>query len=71
MEVIKDISIIFISIIFESLPFLLLDDDYGDIAVIDVINVKEIKSFNESLYVYPCTSYGNGSCDILKEINYE
>lgn len=46
-------------------------DDYGDIAVIDVINVKEIKSFNESLYVYPCTSYGNENCDILKEINYE
>ena len=43
-------------------------DTYGNnIPVIHVVNAKEIPSKGEELYVYPCYSYGDGSCQKIIE----
>ena len=55
MDIIKNISIIFISIFFESLPFLLLGA-----FISAIIETKELNNDLEEQYVYPCYSYGDG-----------
>lgn len=45
-------------------------DGYGnDILYIDIKKAKKIKKKDEELYVYPCFSYGDGSCPVFKEFN--
>ena len=36
--------------------------DGNDALAINIVNLKEIDSKKEELYVYPCYSYDNGSC---------
>ena len=38
---------------------------------INPINVKKIKSKDEEQYVYPCYSYGDGSCSEINKYNIE
>ena len=40
-----------------------------NIMTIKIINIKEIDSFSEELYVYPCYSYGDGSCKEFTKYN--
>ena len=42
-------------------------NDRVDVMVINVVNIKEIKKGDQ--YVYPCYSYGDGSCKEMKEYN--
>ena len=43
-------------------------DTYGNqVPVIHVVNYKKISSKGEELYVYPCYSYGDGSCKKIIE----
>ena len=43
-------------------------DTYGNqVPVIQVVHAKEISSKKEELYVYPCYSYGDGSCQKIIE----
>lgn len=45
-------------------------DNYGsEILYLDIKNIKEIDSSKEELYVYPCYSYGDGSCKELVKYN--
>ena len=44
------------------------DKDGYDIMYIEVINVREISSKSEEQYVYPCYSYGDGSCRYYQSI---
>ena len=45
-------------------------DTYGqDVVVIKLINIKEISSKNEEYYIYPCYSYGDGSCKEVTKYN--
>lgn len=38
-------------------------DTYGqNIIVVKLVNIKEISDKNEEYYIYPCYSYGDGSC---------
>ena len=40
-----------------------------NIMTIKIINIKEINSDSEELYVYPCYSYGDGSCKEFTKYN--
>ena len=40
-----------------------------DIIIINVVNIKQIDGSKEEIYVYPCYSYDNGECGVLK--NYD
>ncbi len=45
-------------------------DNYGsEILYLDIKNIKEIDSKTEELYVYPCYSYGDGTCQELIKYN--
>ena len=43
------------------------DDNGYSIMAIHVINIKKIDSKKQDQYVYPCTSYGDGSCKAFKK----
>ena len=47
------------------------DADGYDIMYINAINVKVISSKEEEQYIYPCYSYGDGSCKEIEEYNLE
>lgn len=40
-----------------------------DIIIINVVNLKQIDGTSEEIYVYPCYSYDDGMCNVLK--NYD
>lgn len=42
-----------------------------DIMVIRILNIKEIDSNNEEVYVYPCYAYGDGMCTQITKYNLE
>lgn len=42
-----------------------------DIVYINVVNIKPIDQNNEKMYVYPCYSYGDGSCKDVSKYNLE
>ncbi len=42
-----------------------------DILTIKVINIKNIDSKDEELYIYPCYSYGDSSCKSILKYNLE
>ena len=44
-----------------------LDVNGYDIIIINVKNIKEIDGSKEEIYVYPCYSYDNGQCNVLKK----
>ena len=47
------------------------DKEGYDIMYIKAINVRKIDSKNEEQYIYPCYSYGDGSCKSLSKYNLE
>ena len=40
-------------------------------SIINVINIKEVNDKSENQYVYPCYSYGDGSCSSIMKYNLE
>ena len=47
------------------------DAEGYDIMYIEVVNIKQISSKSEEQYVYPCYSYGDGSCEDMIKYNLE
>ena len=41
------------------------------IMVIKITNIKEIDGSSEEQYVYPCYSYGDGSCSQILKYNFK
>ena len=45
-------------------------DTYGQkVIVVHLVNIKEISDKNEDYYIYPCYSYGDGSCKAVTKYN--
>ena len=42
-----------------------------DIMTIKIANIKEIDQTSEEVYVYPCYSYGDGTCSQITQYNFE
>ena len=64
MELVKNIAIIFMSIFFESMPFLLLGA-----LISSIIETYISDETSEEQYVYPCYAYDNGICGETKKYN--